>query len=80
MPSLTVKNIPDDVYQRLKENASRHRRSLNSEVIVSLERITRARPVEVKKTLARIDELRKSIHIPSLTEEFLAEARHTGRP
>jgi len=80
MPSLTVKNIPDEVYHALKENASRHRRSLNSEVIISLERITRARPVDAKKVLARIDELRKSLHVPPLTEEFLAEARHTGRP
>lgn len=80
MPSLTVKNIPDDVYQRLKENAKRHRRSLNNEVIVSLERAVRARPVETEKVLARIDKLRKSVRIPPLTEDFLAEAKRTGRP
>lgn len=35
MPTtLTLKNIPDDVYQRLKRSASEHRRSLNSEAIV----------------------------------------------
>ena len=40
MPTtLTLKNIPDDVYLRLKEQAKMHRRSLNREVIVCLETV-----------------------------------------
>ena len=31
---MTLKNIPDDVYERLKAAASLHRRGLNSEAIV----------------------------------------------
>lgn len=34
---LTLKNIPDAVYERLKASAEAHRRSLNSEAIVCLE-------------------------------------------
>jgi plasmid stability protein len=38
MPTnLTLKNVPDDVYERLKASADAHRRSLNSEAIVCLE-------------------------------------------
>lgn len=38
MPTtLTLKNIPDEVYQQLKAAASTNRRSLNSEAIVRLE-------------------------------------------
>ncbi len=38
MPTpLTLKNIPDDVYRRLKASAEAHRRSLNNEAIVCLE-------------------------------------------
>ena len=38
MPTtLTLKNIPDDVYDRLKHSAVMNRRSMNSEAIVCLE-------------------------------------------
>jgi hypothetical protein len=38
MPTtLTLKNIPDEVYERLKLSAEVHRRSMNSEAIVCLE-------------------------------------------
>ena len=38
MPTtLTLKNIPDAVYDRLKRSAETHRRSMNSEAIVCLE-------------------------------------------
>lgn len=37
MPTMTIKNIPKVLYKRLKQRAAENRRSLNSEVIVSLE-------------------------------------------
>jgi plasmid stability protein len=37
MATLTLRNVPDDLVARLKERAKRHRRSLNSETIASLE-------------------------------------------
>ena len=37
MPTITLKNIPEKLYERLKESAADHRRSLNSEIIVRLE-------------------------------------------
>ncbi len=37
MPTLTLKNIPDDLHARLKASAERNRRSLNSEILVRLE-------------------------------------------
>jgi plasmid stability protein len=36
MPNLTVRNIPKDLYKRLKENARRNHRSLNSEIVAIL--------------------------------------------
>ena len=35
--AMTIKNIPDNVYQKLKVSAQTNRRSLNSEAIVVLE-------------------------------------------
>lgn len=38
MPNtLLLKNIPDDIYERLRMAAQRHRRSLDKEVLVRLE-------------------------------------------
>ena len=37
MPTLTLKNIPDDLHARLKASAEHNRRSLNSEILVRLE-------------------------------------------
>ena len=37
--NLTLKNIPDNVYERLRASAETHRRSLNSEAIVCLEAV-----------------------------------------
>ncbi len=36
MATLTLKNVPDDLYRRLKEQAAAHRRSLNQEAIECL--------------------------------------------
>lgn len=36
MATLTIRNVPDDVHARLKEQARRNRRSLNQEVIAEL--------------------------------------------
>lgn len=59
MPTtLTLKDIPDEVYKRLKQSARRHRRSLNGEAIVCLESVlvpTRTPPAE---RLARARALR----------------------
>jgi antitoxin FitA len=38
MASITLKNIPDPVYERLKAGAGRNRRNTNAEVIARLER------------------------------------------
>lgn len=36
MPTLVLRNVPDDLYQRLKDTAADHRRSMTQEAIVSL--------------------------------------------
>lgn len=59
MPTtLTLKNIPDEVYERLKESANDHRRSLNSEAIVCLESVLIPGRVSVAERLARARALR----------------------
>ena len=62
MPTtLTLKNIPDEVYERLKVSAATHRRSLNSEAIVCLESVLIPGRVPVSERLARARALRAAL-------------------
>jgi plasmid stability protein len=59
MPTtLTLKNIPDEVYERLKTAAEAHRRSLNSEAIVCLEIVLIPTKMTSSDRLARARQLR----------------------
>ncbi len=80
MPSFTLKGIPPDLYRRLKRSAAEHRRSINSEVLVLLERALTARHVNVEKTLAQLDALRNRLRVTPLTERALRRAKREGRP
>jgi antitoxin FitA len=54
MPAaITLKGIPDDLYDRLKRSAKAHHRSLNSEVIACLERQLAPQALSVDERLAR---------------------------
>lgn len=80
MATITVKGLPDDVYDRLKKSAAVHRRSINSEVIVCLERTFSSRPIDPAAFLDRVDALREKVALPPLTEEVLRVAKGSGRP
>ena len=62
MPTtLTLKNLPDAVYDRLKLAAEIHRRSLNSEAIVCLEAVLLPTKIMPGERIARARELRAAI-------------------
>jgi plasmid stability protein len=79
MPTtLTLKNIPDTLYERLKASAEKHRRSLNSEAIVCLESVLLPTKMTPKERLARA----RALRLPQ--GEFEAhdidDAKKQGRP
>lgn len=81
MPTtLTLKNIPDAVYERLKASAQSHRRSLNSEAIVCLEAVllpTRMTPAE---RLARARELRAALSKGKFSAPDIDAFKRADRP
>ena len=79
MPSITLKNIPDRVYRRLKESAAAHRRSLNSEILISLERSLASTRVDPKALLDRLDVFHRKAKIPQVTGGFIQAAKVRGR-
>lgn len=59
MPTtITLKGIPDDVYQQLKTSAQANRRSLNSEAIACLETTLLPRKTTALEHVASAREIR----------------------
>ena len=80
MPALTIKNIPEDLYNQLKLAAEQHHRSINSEVIVCLKRILLPKKISPEDRLTNIQALRSQIKPSSITEEDIDQAINEGRP
>lgn len=80
MPTITVKNIPDDLYVSLKRSAQANRRSLNSEIIVCIERALRVRKIEVEAVLERARRLREKTSGYVIGDEEFTAAKVAGRP
>ena len=80
MPTLTIKGMPDPLYQRLKERAAAHRRSLNSEILVALEHAVAVPTPDAEVLLARVDAIRTGLRVPPLTDALLRAAKGRGRP
>ena len=84
MPTtLTLKNIPDAVYDRLKASAEIHRRSMNNEAIVCLETVLLPTPVSSAERLARIRAVRGTGGAAStkkLDHRLVDKFKGDGRP
>jgi antitoxin FitA len=81
MPTtLTLKNIPDAVYDRLKRSAQTHRRSMNSEAIVCLEAVLLPTIVTSTERLARARALRMALPIGNFLAHDIDELKREGRP
>jgi len=79
MATLTIKGMPDELYARLKDRATSERRSINSQVMVCLERELASRRADSRDILKRARALRRELDLPPLTEEFLRKAKNHGR-
>ncbi|MGD9523173.1 MAG: Arc family DNA-binding protein [Gemmatimonadales bacterium] len=79
MPTLTIKGLPDPIYERLKAQAEAHRRSLNGEIIVCLERAVGAARVDPQAWLAEARTFREGLSLEPLTDRELRDAREAGR-
>jgi hypothetical protein len=79
MPTITVKNVPKHIYEDLKNSASIHRRSINSEVIYCIEKVVRSHRLSPNELFTRIEAIRNKIDVPPLTDAILGQAKGEGR-
>lgn len=80
MPTtLTLENLPDDLYERLKFSAKLHRRSINNEAILCLEMGLMAHRVSPEDRLARARALRASLPAGDFRAEEIDRFKREGR-
>lgn len=77
--TLTLKNIPADIYERLKWSAQTHRRSLNSEAILCLESVLVPARVNPAERLSRARALREKLG-SDVTPVDIDKLKRAGRP
>jgi plasmid stability protein len=78
--TITVKNIPPELYERLKLSASFHHRSINSEVIALIEASIAAKKRKPEDFLASARAIRERTGRYALKQEFIDRAKREGRP
>lgn len=81
MPSFTIRDIPDDVYQRVAQAAKANRRSINSEIICSLESMFPSSKLDKEVFMAEVRQLRSELSDKIyLTDEIIEAAKSEARP
>ena len=80
MTTITVKNIPSEIYEKLKRSAQLRHRSINSEIIACIERSVGSQPIDPDLLLANARILRERTSAYSITDDKFTHLKSTGRP
>ncbi len=78
--TITLKNIPDDIYDSLKASAEAHHRSLNSEAIACLERVLMPTRISNEVHMALAAQMRDELKSKKFDVAEIKAAISEGRP
>ena len=79
MATVTVKNIPDELYRRLKTAAEINRRSINSEIVVCFENAVTSRRINPDEVLEDARRLRQLTAGHRISDQEFNQAKGEGR-
>jgi plasmid stability protein len=79
MPTVTVRNIPAELYEKLKRAAATNHRGINSEFLACIERAVGSHEVNPDVLLADVRGLRTKTASHPIADAELARAKTTGR-
>jgi antitoxin FitA len=80
MVTVTIKNIPEEIYEKIKLQAKANHRSVNSEIISIFEHAIQKRtPIEVEEILERARKVRELTAHYTVSEEELNRWKREGR-
>lgn len=80
MVNLTLKGIPEALYDRLKESARTNRRSINQEAIARLSESLLVRRSSPEETIARLETLHARLKLKPMSSREIRRAIREGRP
>lgn len=78
--NITLKNVPEEIYDHLKQAAEAHHRSINSEVIACLERVLMPGREDPAEHIARARNIRARLDPKHFNASDIAGAIEQGRP
>ncbi|MCS7011945.1 MAG: Arc family DNA-binding protein [Anaerolineales bacterium] len=79
MVAITLKNLPPEVYERVKQSARANRRSINRELIAIIEQAVLPRSLDVHETLERTRRIRDLTAAYRFTDEEITRLKNEGR-
>jgi len=80
MVTVTIKNIPDEIYERIKLQAKANHRSVNSEIISIFEHAIQKRtPTDTQAILERARKIRELTAHYTISDEELSRWKKEGR-
>jgi plasmid stability protein len=80
MVTITIKNIPEEIYEKIKMQAKANRRSVNSEIISIFEHAVQKRtPMDVKEILERACKVRELTAHYMITNDEIDRWKKEGR-
>ncbi len=81
MATITLKNVPPELLQQLKDRAAAHRRSMNSELLTRLHlSLAQERTFDAEAYWRRIDEITAGVQPMAISDDELRAMKNTGRP
>jgi len=78
--TFTVKNIPPNLYEKLKRAAELNRRSINSEIIVCIEKSVQSQAITAEQVLTKARKFRALTQVAPISDDELLRAIEEGRP
>ena len=77
--NITIRDIPDEVYQKIKKQAELHHRSINSEVIVYLKKLVQSKRRDPEQIISRAKRIKQKAK-GALSIDQIQQAIDQGRP
>lgn len=79
MVTVTIKNIPEEIYARIKTQAKANHRSINGEILSILEQAISIPPIDVQGTLKRARKVRELTAHYKITADEIEKLINEGR-
>ena len=80
MVTITIKNIPAEIYEKIKVQAKANRRSVNSEIISIFEHAVQKRtPMDIQEILERAHKIRELTAHYTISNEEIDRWKKEGR-